>query len=72
MGKRTGSGICPKKFTSTGLSAGSIQKKLLEFDTFIPSDILIQKTEGYILEAPKVEREDGKEEFAGPSMDNKS
>ena len=40
------------------------------FHAFIPSDVLIQKSEGYILEAPKVEKEAGKEEFAGPSMDN--
>ena len=31
---------------------------------------MIQKSEGYILEAPKAEKEDGKEEFSGPSMEN--
>ena len=36
------------------------------FDTLLLSDVLIQKSEGYILEAPKAEREDL---GAGPSMD---
>ena len=40
------------------------------YNTFLPSDVLIQKCEGYILEAPKAEKDDGKEEFEGPSMEN--
>ena len=39
--------------------------KLNLFDSLLLSDVLIQKSEGYILEAPKAEKED----FAGPSMD---
>ena len=35
------------------------------FDTLLLSDVLIQKSEGYILEAPKAAKED----FAGPRMD---
>ena len=45
-------------------------RKNTTFDAFFPSDVLIQKSEGYVLDAPKVEKENGKEEFAGPSMEN--
>jgi len=57
-------GGCRGKKTKERKTRGPANQKV-HIDRFERSDVLIQKSEGYILEAPKAAKED----FAGPRMD---